>query len=159
VVTPLWTASGRTLFVDRGFIPATAAATVTPSVPDPPAGQVQVTARALPSEPGGLGAGLPERQVEHIDVPALAARGGRPAYPAYAELISSTPAQQGLTPLPPPDLTNPAGGAYVAQHLAYVVQWFLFSAFALAGPVVLLLLDRRARRREPGPKPEPAATA
>jgi cytochrome oxidase assembly protein ShyY1 len=60
--------------------------------------------------------------------------------------------------LPPPDLTNPAGGAYVAQHLAYVVQWFLFSAFALAGPVVLLMLDRRARRREPGPKPEPAPT-
>jgi predicted RNA-binding protein with RPS1 domain len=30
----------------------------------------------------------------------------------------------------------------------------LFSAFALAGPVVLLLLDRRARRREPGAKPD-----
>jgi hypothetical protein len=39
-----------------------------------------------------------------------------------------------------------------------VVQWFLFSAFALAGPVVLLLLDRRARRREPGPEPGPAPT-
>ena len=77
------------------------------------------------------------------------------AYPAYAELISSTPSQQGLIALPPPDLTNPAGGAYVAQHLAYVVQWFLFSAFALAGPVVLLMLDARARRREPGPKPAP----
>jgi len=74
------------------------------------------------------------------------------------ELISSTPAQQGLVALPPPDLSNPAGGAYVAQHLAYVVQWFLFSAFALAGPVVLLLLDRRARRREPGPRPGPASS-
>jgi cytochrome oxidase assembly protein ShyY1 len=159
VITPLRTASGRTLFVDRGFIPATGAATLTPSVPDPPAGQVEVTARVLPSEPGGLGAGLPERQIERIDVPALAARdGGTPAYPVFGDLISSTPAQQGLTPLPPPDLSNPAGGAYVAQHLAYVVQWFLFSAFALAGPVILLLLDRRARRREPGPKPEPAAT-
>jgi len=113
----------------------------------------------LPSEKGGLGAGLPARQIERIDVPGLAARDGvRAAYPAYVELISSTPAQQGLVPLPPPDLTNPAGGAYVAQHLAYVVQWFLFSAFALAGPVVLLLLDRRARRREPGPRPEPAPT-
>jgi cytochrome oxidase assembly protein ShyY1 len=154
VVTPLRTDSGRTLFVDRGFIPATGAATVTPSVPDPPAGQVQVTARVLPSEPGGLGTGLPARQIEHVDVPALAARDRSTAYPAFGELISSTPAQQGLVALPPPDLTNPAGGAYVAQHLAYVVQWFLFSAFALAGPVVLLLLDRRARRREPGAKPD-----
>ena len=159
VITPLRTDSGRTLFVDRGFIPATGAATVTPNVPDPPAGPVQVTARVLPSEPGGLGTGLPDRQIERIDVPELAARAGVQFYPAFGELISSAPAQRGLIPLPAPDLTNPAGGAYVAQHLAYVVQWFLFSAFALAGPVVLLLLDRRARRREPGPAPEPAPTA
>jgi cytochrome oxidase assembly protein ShyY1 len=161
VITPLRTGSGRTLFVDRGFVPATGAATLTPAVPDPPAGPVQVTARVLPSEPGGLGASLPDRQVERIDVPALAARtGNTPAYPAFGELISSTPVEQGLSPLPAPDLSNPAGGAFVAQHLAYVVQWFLFSAFALAGPVILLLLDRRARRREPAPvRREPAATA
>jgi cytochrome oxidase assembly protein ShyY1 len=155
VITPLRTASGRTLFVDRGFMPATGAATLTPTPPDPPAGQIAITARVLPSEDGGLGTGLPGRQIERIDVPALASRDGDiAAYPAYGELISSTPSQPGLTPLPAPDLTNPAGGAYVAQHLAYVVQWFLFSGFALAGPVILLMLDRRARRREP----EPAAT-
>jgi len=159
VVTPLRTVSGRTLFVDRGFVPATGAATETPAVPDPPAGQVQVTARILGSERGGLGDGLPARQVAHIDVPALAARTGTTAYPAFGELISSTPAQTGLLLPPPPDLTNPAGGALVAQHLAYVVQWFLFSAFALAGPVLLLLLDHRSRRREPAAPEhrEPAA--
>jgi cytochrome oxidase assembly protein ShyY1 len=158
VVTPLHTPSGRTLYVDRGFIAVTGAATLTPNVPDPPDGQVQVTARVLPSEQGKLGVGLPARQIERIDVPALAARDGVQAYPAYAELISSVPSQQGLIALPPPDLSNPAGGAYVAQHLAYVVQWFLFSAFALGGPVVLLMLDARARRDEPGPRPEPAPT-
>lgn len=157
VLTPLHTPSGRTLYIDRGFVAATGAATLTPNVPDPPTGQVQVTARVLPSEDGSLGTGLPARQIERIDVPALAAQDGAQAYPAYAELISSTPSQQGLVGLPPPDLTNPAGGAYVAQHLAYVVQWFLFSAFALAGPVVLLMLDARARRREPGSKPEPGS--
>lgn len=151
VVTPLATSSGRTLFVDRGFVPATGAATETPDVPAPPTGPVQVTVRLLPSEPGGLGARLPDRQIEHVDVPALAARAGATAYPAFGELISSAPTQQGLTAVPAPDLTNPAGGAYVAQHLAYVVQWFLFSAFALAGPVILLLLDRRSRRREAAP--------
>jgi cytochrome oxidase assembly protein ShyY1 len=160
VITPLRTTSGRTLFIDRGFIAATGAATLTPTPPDPPAGVVQVTARVLPTETGGLGAGLPDRQIERIDVPALAARDGVPAYPAFGELISSTPPEQGLAPLPAPDLSNPAGGAFVAQHLAYVVQWFLFSGFALAGPVILLLLDRRARRREPAPvRREPAATA
>jgi cytochrome oxidase assembly protein ShyY1 len=160
VITPLRTGSGKTLFIDRGFVPATGAATETPNAPDPPAGEVQVTARVLPSETGGLGANLPQRQIERIDVDALAAKDGLPAYPAFGELISSTPAEQGLSPLPPPDLSNPAGGAFVAQHLAYVVQWFLFSGFALAGPVILLLLDRRTRRREPAPvRREPAATA
>lgn len=160
VITPLRTASGRTLFIDRGFIAATGAATLTPTPPDPPTGQVQVTARVLPDEGGGLGTGLPDRQIENIDVTALAARDGVPTYPAFGELIASTPPEQGLSPLPAPDLTNPAGGAFVAQHLAYVVQWFLFSGFALAGPVILLLLDRRARRREPAPvRREPAATA
>lgn len=160
VITPLRTTSGRTLFIDRGFIAATGAATLTPTPPDPPAGEVQITARVLPTETGGLGTGLPDRQIERIDVQALAARDGVPTYPAFGELISSTPPEQGLAPLPAPDLSNPAGGAFVAQHLAYVVQWFLFSGFALAGPVILLLLDRRARRREPAPvRREPAATA
>jgi cytochrome oxidase assembly protein ShyY1 len=119
---------------------------------------VRVTARVLPGEQGGLGTGLPERQIAHVDVPALAQRLGTPTYGGFGELISSDPAQTGLTALPPPDLGNPAGGAFTGQHLAYVVQWFLFAAFALAGPVLLILLDRRARRREVPQRPkEPAA--
>ena len=161
VVAPLRTASGTTLFVSRGFVAATGDATESPDFPDPPAGQVTVTGRVLPSETGGLGTGLPAGQVAQIDVPALAGRDAAgPVYPAFVELISSAPADTGLVPLPTPDLGNPAGGAVTGQHLAYVVQWFLFSAFALAGPVILLMLDRRARRREPAPtrEREPAAT-
>jgi cytochrome oxidase assembly protein ShyY1 len=160
VVTPLRTASGSTLLVARGFVPATGAATETPAVPAPPGGEVRVTARVQPSEPGGLGSGLPDRQVARIDVDALAQRlGSTPTYGGFGELIDSDPPQTGLTALPPPDLGNPAGGAFTAQHLAYVVQWFIFAAFALAGPVLLLLLDRRARRREVperGREPAPA---
>lgn len=162
VVVPLRTPSGTTLFVTRGFVPATGAATDTPSVPPPPVGEVRVTGRLLPSETGGLGTGLPANQVSHIDVPALAGRDAAgPVYAGFVELISSVPADTGLQALPEPDLGNPAGGALTAQHLAYVVQWFLFAAFALAGPVILLALDRRSRRRGPAPEekePEPAAT-
>lgn len=159
VVAPLRTGSGVTLFVTRGFVPATGAATETPGVPDPPSGEVRVTGRVLPSETGGLGDGLPDRQVARVDVAALAGRLDTRAYGGFAELISSAPVDGGLTALPPPDLGNPAGGALPGQHLAYVVQWFLFSAFALAGPVVLLLLDRRSRRDEPAqPEREPAPT-
>jgi len=162
VVAPLRTASGTTLFVSRGFVPATGAATQSPEFPDPPAGQVTVTGRVLPSEDGGLGTGLPDGQVSNVDVPALATRyAAGPVYPGFVELISSAPADTGLVALPAPDLGNPAGGAVTGQHLAYVVQWFVFSAFALAGPVILLLLDRRARQRGPAPaeEREPAATS
>jgi cytochrome oxidase assembly protein ShyY1 len=148
VVAPLRTGSGTTLLVNRGFVPATGAAAETPAVPDPPAGEVRVTGRVYPSESGGLGTGLPPRQVARVDVPALAARLGTPTYGGFVELISSEPADTGLTPIPPPDLGNPAGGAFSAQHFAYVVQWFVFAAFALVGPVLLIRLDRRGRRSE-----------
>jgi len=159
VVTPLRTGSGATLLVTRGFVPATGAATDTPAVPDPPAGEVRVTGRVYPSEAGGLGDGLPARQVSRVDVPALAARLGTPTYGGFTELVSSDPPEAGLTPLPAPDLGNPAGGAFTGQHLAYVVQWFLFAAFALAGPALLIALDRRGRRRDqdaPDREPAPA---
>jgi len=157
VVAPLRTASGTTLLVSRGFVPATSAATDTPSVPDPPGGEVRVTGRVYPSETGGLGTGLPARQVSHVDVPVLADRLGIRTYGGFVELISSDPPDSGLVALPPPDLSNPAGGAFTGQHLAYVVQWFLFAAFALAGPVILISLDRRSRRSEQPRETEPVA--
>jgi len=144
VLTPLRTNGGAWLLVVRGFVPATGAATQTPAVPDPPAGPVTITGRVQPSEPGVQRAGLPPGQVERIDVPALTARLGGPAYGGYVELVSASPPDPGLTPVPPPDLSNPAGGAFEGQHLAYVVQWFFFALLALALPVVLAVLDRRA---------------
>jgi cytochrome oxidase assembly protein ShyY1 len=160
VVAPLRTDSGATLVVVRGFVPATGAATETPPVPDPPSGPVRITGRVQRSEAGGLGGGLPARQVSHVDVSALAERLRRPTYGGYVELVSSDPAETALVPLPAPDLGNPAGGAFTGQHLAYVVQWFLFALLALAGPVLLLHLDRRSRRRErDATDREPAPTA
>jgi len=149
VLTPLRTSGGAWLLVVRGFVPATGAATQTPAVPDPPAGPVTITGRVQPSEPGVQRAGLPPGQVERIDVPALAARpggptSGGPVYGGYVELVSASPPDSRLTPVPPPDLSNPAGGAFEGQHLAYVVQWFFFALLALALPVVLAVLDRRA---------------
>jgi cytochrome oxidase assembly protein ShyY1 len=144
VLAPLRTGTGADLLVVRGFVPASGAATQTPAVPDPPAGEVTVTGRVQPSERGPDRAGLPPDQIGRIDLPALATRLGVPVYGGYLELTSSTPADSGLVQLPAPDLSNPAGGAYEGQHLAYVVQWFFFGLLALALPVVLAVLERRA---------------
>ena len=155
VLAPLRTADGSTLVVSRGFVPATGPALDTPPIPDPPAGVVRLTGRVYPAESGGLGTGLPDRQVSNVDVGALAERWGARTYGGFVELVSSDPPDADVTPLPAPDLSNPAGGAVTGQHLAYVVQWFLFAAFALGGPVILLALDRRSRRHGGGRTPEP----
>jgi cytochrome oxidase assembly protein ShyY1 len=151
VLTPLRTSAGPVLYLVRGFVPATGAATETPTVPEPPSGQVTLTGRVYPSESGGLRAGLPPSQVDAIDVPALAAQQQVQAYGGYAELVSSEPVDTALPALPAPDLSNPAGGAFTAQHLAYVVQWFLFALLALGAPVVFTRLDRQRANGPPRP--------
>lgn len=157
VVTPLRTPGG-VLLVVRGFVPAVGSATQSPPVPPAPAGEVTVTGRVYPSEaPQATAATLPVGQVARIDVPALGRRlGGGPTYGGYLELVSSQPAESaGLVAIPAPDLSNPAGGAVEGQHLAYIVQWFFFGLLALAAPILLPILDRRAqqatRRVQPGP--------
>jgi cytochrome oxidase assembly protein ShyY1 len=159
LLAPLRTANGATLVVSRGFVPATGPALETPPVPDPPDGVVRVTGRVYPAETGGLGSGLPDRQVSNVDVGALGQRWGARPYGGFVELVSSDPADTGLVPLPAPDLSNPAGGAVTGQHLAYVVQWFLFAAFALAGPIILLALDRRSRRQDRADRPKKVRAA
>jgi cytochrome oxidase assembly protein ShyY1 len=143
VLTPLRTDAGPTLWVVRGWTRVEGSATQTPDVPPPPAGEVTLTGRVYPSEHGGVERGLPQGQVERIDVPALARGTGLPAYGGYVELVSQRPEQRGVLAMPAPDLSNPAGGAFEGQHLAYIVQWFVFAALALVAPPLLGWLDLR----------------
>lgn len=143
VLTPLRTDEGPALWVVRGWVRVGGSATQTPNVPSPPPGEVTLTGRVYPSERGGSEQRLPPGQVERIDIPALASRVGGPTYGGYVELVSQRPEQRGVLAMPSPDLSNPAGGAFEGQHLAYVVQWFLFAALALVAPPVLGWLDTR----------------
>lgn len=149
VLTPLRTDAGPTLLVVRGWLPMSGAAAHTPPVPRPPAGQVAVTARIYPSEPVGRTRGIPTGQIERINTAAIAGRLGVPTYGGYAELISQEPRSRGLSILPGPDLSNPAGGASEPQHLAYVAQWFVFGLIALAAPFLLARMDDRRGTQAP----------
>lgn len=155
VLTPLRTDAGPLLLVVRGWVRVGGSATQTPTVPPPPVGEVTLTARAYPSEPPSHQRGLPDGQIERIDVPTLAHRLGADTYGGYVEVMSERPAEHGVLSMPLPDLSNPAGGAFEAQHLAYVVQWFFFAALALAAPPVLAYRDlRRDDSEPPGPGAE-----
>ena len=145
VVTPLRT-HGATLLVVRGFVTG---ATNTVTAPAAPSGQVAITGRVWPpATKPDRGGGLPHGQVESINSADQAKRLGTSVLDGYAELLDGQPGGAGLTTIPPPDLSNPAGGAPELQHLAYVIQWFLFAVLALAAPVVMARAEAGDSSRE-----------
>ena len=151
VVTPLRT-DDATLLVVRGFVTETSSTITAPAAPP---GRVAITARVWPAatEPD-RGAGLPGGQVESINAVDQAKRLGSDVLDGYAELLDGQPGGAGLTTIPPPDLSNPAGGAPELQHLAYVIQWFLFAVLALAAPVVMARAEGGDSSREIDDEPD-----
>ncbi|MBV9823694.1 MAG: SURF1 family protein [Actinobacteria bacterium] len=143
VLTPLKTRDG-VLLVARGFLAQTGAATSSPPVQVPPAGTVTVTARLQPADakPDRYGR-LPAGQVDTVNPAQQASRLGAPVWNGYAELLAGQQGTAGLTALPEPDMSNPAGGAEEPQHAAYVVQWYLFGLLALCAPFVMAAAERR----------------
>lgn len=130
------------LLVVRGFVAADG--THSPTISAATTGTVHITARVEPSENredrfGGSGFG----QIRAINVSSAAKRLGVAVFGGYAELLDGQPGTTGMTAIPDPDLSNPAGGAIEPQHLAYVVQWYLFAALALAAPLVMARVDSR----------------
>ncbi|HEU4490916.1 MAG TPA: SURF1 family protein [Jiangellales bacterium] len=146
VLTPLVTAGGTALLVDRGFVPQRGSAGVVPEAPAPPRGSVEVVARVRLSEVGrGTGGDPATGTVRYVDVPALAESLPYPLYGAWAELVEQEPpAQQPPEPLPPPV-------AEQGPNLAYAFQWFLFAVVAVVGGVLLLRSEARGGRRPPAP--------
>jgi cytochrome oxidase assembly protein ShyY1 len=143
VLTPLRT-SGGTLLVVRGFVSDGNGAISAPSVPAPPRGPVTVQARVEPAESKADEAGrLGERQLESINPVEQASRLGGRVFDGYAELLPRQPGGAGLTAIPKPDLSNPAGGAVEPQHVAYIIQWYLFALLALAAPIAMVRAETR----------------
>ncbi|MFM1965174.1 MAG: hypothetical protein RL134_899 [Actinomycetota bacterium] len=123
VVSALDTADGR-VWVNRGWIPATGAATGTVTAPPPPSGPVILDARvrltdpAPEAEPGDL----PEGQVSAL-VPA---RLGADVESIYLEATASEPTDPELTRIPAPVIDE-------TQNISYALQWIIFAIVAMAG--------------------------
>jgi len=153
VVTPLRTGD-VTLLVVRGFVTGPAGTITAPAAPPR---QVAITGRVWPTATkDDRGAGLPRGQVESINAADQATRLGSSVLDGYAELFDGQPGGAGLTTIPPPDLSNPAGGAPELQHLAYVIQWFLFAGLALAAPIIMARAEAGHSTREIDDEDEPA---
>ena len=147
VVSALRTAAG-VLIVVRGFVAGDGDGTRSPAVAAPAPGVVQVVGRLQTADTGSDGAGeLGGGQIDAINPREQAARLGAPVFAAYLTLSAHQPGGAGLTALPAPDLSNPAGGAVEPQHLAYIVQWYLFAVLALAAPFAVARSEVREARR------------
>ncbi len=102
-----------------------------------------ITGRVKPAETDAdKAAQLPAGQVESINPSEQASRLGSRSTTATSSCWPASPARSGLVGIPEPDLSNPAGGAVEPQHLAYVIQWYLFALLALAAPIVMARAER-----------------
>jgi cytochrome oxidase assembly protein ShyY1 len=142
IVTPLRTATGAVL-VDRGFIRLERGARIPAVAPIPPTGEVTVVGHVRRDEKGRRAAITPvDNQMRLINSKAIAATLPYPITSGYIGLLTVQPEQQGgLQPIHLPDLSE-------GPHFWYAVQWFMFTAVAVAGIVVFIRSDLRARREE-----------
>lgn len=148
VLTPLRTGAG-VLLVVRGFVAQLPNGNPPASVAAPPSGRVTVHGRVQAAEThDDQPAGIPADQLQSINPVDQAARLRAPVYDGYVTLEAGSPGTNGVIAIPPPGLSNPAGGAVEPQHFAYIIQWYLFALLALAAPVVMARSEQREQRRD-----------
>ncbi|MFJ6215834.1 SURF1 family protein [Streptomyces sp. NPDC092296] len=169
VITPLVTSDGSRVLVNRGWVDSGTDATVYPRVPAAPTGEVTVTGRLRADETSGSSGirdrgGLPDRQYMMINSEQQAKRLGGPVLGGYLELVGTSPKPRAQAELlPDPDHSD------IGPHMAYAVQWWLFTAMVPVGWVVLLRREVRELREAKaaadlgetaadGPEPLAAAT-
>ncbi len=122
--------AGRTLLVNRGWIPSGSSGREPDTVPSPPGGTVEARVRLRAPEPAD-GRDAPRGQVQRIDLSGSVSAALSAEEPgsasglverAYGLLASEEPRPQ-TSPviLPRPD-------ADPGPHLGYSIQWFVFAA-------------------------------
>ncbi|WP_035797524.1 SURF1 family cytochrome oxidase biogenesis protein [Kitasatospora mediocidica] len=163
VVTPLVTAEGEAVLVNRGWIalPSGGGAADYPPVPPAPSGDITVTGRLRPDETHASTGihevgGLPDRQFMMINSGEQASRLAEPVVAGYLELTSTNPNppaadEAELVPSPSASNNSQSGdGAVVGKgvHLPYAVQWWLFAAMIPVGWWILLRRDIREAREK-----------
>ncbi|KPI04632.1 Surfeit locus 1 family protein [Actinobacteria bacterium OK074] len=156
VLTPFVLDDGRTLLVNRGWVPSPDSQTAFPKIPAPPSGETTVTGRLMQNQTTAASgiknvSGLPDRQIMLInskqvgkllrdtgDTSATRILGG------YIEMTAPAP-KSGSPELIPSPTEDSSWIGLGDINLPYAIQWWLFSAFVPVGFVVLVRRERRER--------------
>ena len=129
-------AAGRTVWVNRGWIPVQGSALSTPDIPPPPEGTVDISGYLLPywdSAPD-RNEGLPAGQVADPALSLLPDVGATEL--GLVQLSDSQPAQSDVRPLPLPDIDE-------TRNVSYAFQWLIFAAIAMGGWYFFLRREAR----------------
>ncbi|MFI6683326.1 SURF1 family protein [Streptomyces sp. NPDC050485] len=158
VLTPFILDGGQTVLVNRGWIADNGNQMDFPKIPAPPSGKVTVTGRLMADQTTAASGikdvkGLPPRQVMLISSAQQAKALGRPVLGGYIEQTAPESADNSPELIPAPD------DGSIGPHMAYAVQWWLFSAGVPVGWFILVRREKRDRAEaaaQPAATPEPA---
>ncbi len=149
VVTPFRLSDGKgTVLVNRGWVASGAGAADYPPVPTAPTGEVSLTGRLRAEETYGASgikdrSGLPDRQFNLINTDEQAKRTGASLLGGYLELTGTAPA-----PADQPQLIPEPNHSDIGPHMAYAVQWWLFTAMIPVGVWVLARREAKDRAKQ-----------
>ena len=152
VVVPLITADGTALLVDRGWLETNPSGANRDDIPDPPAGEVDVTGYVR-ANGSGDSTRVSDLSARAISSDAIGPAIGHPVYGGFVELRSEDPEPDtALEPVELPELNN-------GPHFFYGLQWWFFGLLAIFGFCYLLYDEwrngprgERLVRKQPRPK-------
>ena len=131
VVVPLITADGTALLVDRGWLETDPSGADRDAIPEPPAGEVDVTGYVRANGTGDS-TRVADLSARAISSDAIGPAIGHPVYGGFVELKSEDPEPDTkLEPVELPELNN-------GPHFFYGLQWWFFGVLAIFGFFYLL---------------------
>jgi cytochrome oxidase assembly protein ShyY1 len=150
IVTPLVTAEGPAVLVNRGWLETGNTGTTRPDVPAAPAGEVEVTGWVRADAEDAASATVEDRSTRAISSSAIAQTVPFPVYGGFLELDSETPPPaEPLAKVEPPDLGE-------GPHFFYGLQWWFFALLAVFGFGYLVWDERRKWLRDKARAATPA---
>ncbi|WP_460795271.1 SURF1 family cytochrome oxidase biogenesis protein [Microbacterium sp. GXF0217] len=133
VLVPFRDTEGRSLIVDRGWVPPGEGA-LPDSIAAPPRGEVEIIVRLRPTEPlPSSGRGAPEGQVPTIHVPTIADRLTEDDVitQAYGQLVSESADAEQLGGFDRPTADPGMNFSYAIQWILFAIMGFVFIAYII----------------------------
>lgn len=144
VLSPFETTDGRTLLINRGWVPVGAAGAIG-DIPPAPNGEVSITARfrqsePQPAEPTEIRGVDTVKTFNVNEISALPELADVDLAPQYLQLNSGQPGALGAIPTP---------AIESGPYLSYGLQWIAFGILAPAALIYFVTSELRNRRNRP----------